>query len=351
MDNIIVFGYGNFCKTNEKDIRDQYIITAFVDNRVKTDVVNHVYNFKDVKFASDNKIMIMVYDFANIVQQLLSVGVDENNILIGLNYYGLSDKDAARRQIGRFRVKEKKIIFWSDLTSAQEIKTVDDIGKLDRLITRLKNPLPFDGARLGREPIDRLLGFGRGNSISRYYVDRFIDKNRKYIKGDVMEIGDSHYMTLYGDYISKEYVLHVNGGENYIKGDLQTGEGIEEEMLDCFICTQVLDFIYDLKNSCKNIVKALKKNGIALITVGGISQISRFDMDRWGHYWNFTDLSLKRLFADIVGEENIQVETYGNVKTAMMRLYGCCLEELSEEDLDYCDKDYQQIISAVVRKP
>ena len=29
--------------------------------------------------------------------------------------------------------------------------------------------------------------------------------------------------------------------------------------------------------------------------MSGISQISRYDMERWGEYWRFTDASTKRI--------------------------------------------------------
>jgi hypothetical protein len=34
----------------------------------------------------------------------------------------------------------------------------------------------------------------------------------------------------------------------------------------------------------------LKPGGVLLATVSGISQISRYDMYRWGDYWRFTTL-------------------------------------------------------------
>lgn len=185
----------------------------------------------------------------------------------------------------------------------------------------------------------------------RYYIDHFLELNQKYICGNVMEIGDNQYTLKYGNSrVRKSLILDVHDGDGKIQGDLQSGEGIQEEMVDCFILTQVLDFIYDMKSAAANIVRALTKKGTALITVSGISQISRYDMDRWGHYWNFTDKTIKKVFSEIVGENNVKVQVFGNVKVAMLKLYGACAEELSPEDLDYVDEDYQVMIAAVVKK-
>ncbi|GEM_PF-2898356 len=64
--------------------------------------------------------------------------------------------------------------------------------------------------------------------------------------------------------------------------------------IDCFIVTQTLNFIYDVKSAVRGIFHMLKDGGIILATVAGISQISRYDMDRWGDYWRFTDLFIKQ---------------------------------------------------------
>lgn len=94
----------------------------------------------------------------------------------------------------------------------------------------------------------------------------------------------------------------------------------------------------------------LKKGGVVLATVAGISQISRYDMDRWGDYWRFTDLSIKKAFEEVFGEGNVQVETYGNVLASIAFLQGIAAEELTKEELFYKDKDYQMIITIKARK-
>jgi len=88
----------------------------------------------------------------------------------------------------------------------------------------------------------------------------------------------------------------------------------------------------------------LKKDGVVLATVPGICQISRYDMDKWGDYWRFTDLSIKKAFEEIFGKDNIEVKTYGNVLTAISFLHGISAEELSYDELFYKDPDYQIII-------
>jgi hypothetical protein len=105
-----------------------------------------------------------------------------------------------------------------------------------------------------------------------------------------------------------------------------------------------------VQEAAKNTVRLLKQGGVALITVSGITQISRYDMDRWGHYWSFTTVSLRRLFEMCDDVELVEVKSYGNVKTAVSGLYGLAAEDMDEKDLTCQDDDYQQIITAVVKK-
>ncbi len=68
-------------------------------------------------------------------------------------------------------------------------------------------------------------------------------------------------------------------------------------------------------------------------------------MDRWGDYWRFTDASARRLFGDFFGEQNVTVETFGNVLAACALLHGLAAHELSRAELDYHDPDYQVLIA------
>jgi hypothetical protein len=202
------------------------------------------------------------------------------------------------------------------------------------------------------KPVSNIFGFERGLPIDRYYIEKFLRKNKRFIKGTVIEISEATYTKEFGCKVTKSLILSYSIGTGVdIVGDLSTGKGIPKGIADSVILTQTLSFIYDVHSAIKNVLKMLKPGGYLLVTVPGITQISRYDMDRWGQYWSFTDLSLRRLFEKFVPRNNIEVETYGNVKAASSLLYGLASEELSKEDLNYKDPDYQMIISARVKKP
>ena len=203
------------------------------------------------------------------------------------------------------------------------------------------------------EPVSRLFGFDRGKPIDRFYIESFLDQYRDDIRGDTLEIGDPSYTKQFGDNrVTHSHVLHAAHNNKYstIVGDLATGEGIPCDAFDCMILTQTFQMIYEVKAAIANCYKALKPGGTLLATFPGISQISRFDMDRWGDYWRFTDRSAAMLFAEAFGDANVAVETYGNVLAATALLQGLSTEELTKKELDHHDLDYQVIITVRATK-
>lgn len=212
-------------------------------------------------------------------------------------------------------------------------------------------PIPIGSIGFGDfrrlSPISRS-HFSRGTPIDRYYIEKFLAQNAGDIHGRTLEIADNNYTVRFGgELVTRSEVLHaLPGNPNAtLVGDLATGEGIPKSAFDCIILTQTLLVIYDVKAAVTQIRNALRPGGTALITVPGISQISRYDMNRWGDYWRFTDASARRLFGDVFGPENVKVVTYGNVLTSCAFLHCVAAEELRKEELDHHDVDFQVIIA------
>lgn len=204
------------------------------------------------------------------------------------------------------------------------------------------------------EPISRQFGFDRGTPIDRIYIENFINKNKQSIQGVVCEIAEDTYSRQFcsPNKVSKFEVLHYNNDnpKASIIGDLTDMSTLPKSQIDCFILTQTLNFVEDIHSAISGIHYMLAQNGTALITVAGLCQISRYDMERWGDYWRFTNLSLQKTLSKVFGENSVTIETYGNVLAATALLQGLSAEELTKEELDYCDSDYQIIIAAKVVK-
>jgi hypothetical protein len=197
-------------------------------------------------------------------------------------------------------------------------------------------------------PVSRVFGYDRGpKSVTRYYIDVFLGLHAEDIQGDTLEIGDDTYTRLLGGKrVKRSEVLHAVEGNPRatIVSDLTRGDNLSSESYDCIVMPQTLQFIYDLRLALDTSARILRPGGTLLATLSGISQISRYDMDRWGEYWRFTELSARRLFAECFAEECITVQGFGNVLSAVSLLHGLASCELRPEELDFRDPDYPVVI-------
>jgi SAM-dependent methyltransferase len=198
------------------------------------------------------------------------------------------------------------------------------------------------------QPVSRTFGVDRGVSIDRYYIEDFLTRHALDIRGCVLEIANSDYTRRFGDgRVIKSEVLHVHEGNPRatIVEDLARGNQIASNSFDWIILTQTLQFIYDVRAAIFNLYRILKPGGILLATLPGISQISRYDMDRWGEYWRFTTLSARRSFEEVFSPTKLTIESYGNVLAATAFLHGVAEGELRREELDVHDPDYELLIT------
>lgn len=201
------------------------------------------------------------------------------------------------------------------------------------------------------KPISHTFGMSRGQPIDRYYIERFIERNREDIHGRVLEAGGYKcYAEIFGGKaVSQVDVMYPQPGlpGGTLVGNLETGEGIEAGAYDCLILTQVYTCIYKVHEAVEQSRRALKPGGVLLATLAGNGQLPQPDREKWGVYWRFTDDSARRLFGDAFGPENVGIETHGNALALCSFLQCLASEDLSAEELDYCDDRYQ--VSIAVR--
>lgn len=220
-------------------------------------------------------------------------------------------------------------------------------------VHRMLNPVDVTGL-LQAQPVSRLFGYDRGTPIDRHYITSFLEKYRSMIHGNVLEIADSAYSRRFASEGSVFHILtkdHPPHGEKMIDGDLTAPNSLPQGTIDCFICTQTLPFIYDVKAAICSCHALLSEGGTLLCTVSGLSQISRYDMDRWGDYWRFTDLSIRKLMEEVFEPSKVEIVTYGNVASVIAGLQGLAVEDLDDRSiLDRVDADYPMIIGVVARK-
>lgn len=222
--------------------------------------------------------------------------------------------------------------------------------KIINSIYRKRNPINWQGLR-NIKPLHGDFGFSRGVPIDRYYIEKFLQQHSHYITGTVVEIADNTYTEKFKVGNVKSEVLHINSESKNVTivGNLAEPENLPANIADCFICTQTLNFIYEVDKAVQGIKQMLKQNGVALITVAGLCQISRYDYDRWGDYWRFTALSAQKIFTQHFGKNNVEVIPYGNVLSATSLIQGICAEDITIAELDYTDQDYQVLIGIVAK--
>ncbi len=198
------------------------------------------------------------------------------------------------------------------------------------------------------EPVSRRFGFDRGLPVDRHYIEDFLNTWRADIAGDVLEIGANTYTRKFGGpQVRRGDVLHVQETEHAtVVADLTRADNIADASYDCFVMTQTLPFIFDVQAALRNTHRILKPGGVLLLTVPGISQLSRYDEQRWGDYWRFTPQSVRRLLEEHFNAAEVQLTVYGNVRAAQAVLDGRAAHELRPIDLSHVDGEYPVIIAA-----
>jgi LmbE family N-acetylglucosaminyl deacetylase/SAM-dependent methyltransferase len=218
-------------------------------------------------------------------------------------------------------------------------------------IRRWSRPSPrIERVRFGSlrrlEPVSRQWGYDRGRPVDRYYIEEFLAGYAGDIRGRVLEVADDAYTRRFGNDVVQVDVLHVVPGnpKATIIADLAAGHEIPSDTFDCVVLTQTLQFIYRVQEAIGTIHRILKPGGVVLATMPGISQISRLDMEQWGDYWRFTSRSAQQLFREFFDDHAVSVTTYGNVLSATAFLHGLADRELTREELENWDQDYELVI-------
>lgn len=350
---ILVWGFGNYYKQKEKSIHKNTII-AYVSG-IETGMFNEldIISPKEISKYQYDKLYIMVATskMFEILEELKQLKYQEwNKVVLGWNVAPYIGDETLLFGDGEIQCNSNGDCIYYSSDIIMRIDNGDAWKKLKQRKERdRKRNVICD---IPINPISNIFGIERGLPIDRYYIEKFLAKNSRYVKGTVLEVAERGYTIKYGSDVKESICMHVSDSKdgNNIIANLETGEGIVENMADCFILTQTLPFIFDVREAARNVVRSLKRGGIALVTVSGITQISRYDMSRWGHYWSFTTASLKKLFDMINEVESVEVEAYGNVKSSVSGLYGLAMEDVCQEELEYKDDNYQQIVTAVVKK-
>jgi hypothetical protein len=217
---------------------------------------------------------------------------------------------------------------------------------LKQYVRRLTRPA-WLGTIRRTTPLSNRYGYDRGTPIDRFYIERFLEEHRREIRGRVLEVKDSGYTDRYGTEVERRDVLDIDPANPNatIIADLATAEAIASEQFDCFVLTQTLQFVYDLRGALAHCHRILTRHGVLLATVPAVGRIFPDAARTSSDYWRFTANSCLSLFGEAFGLEHITVRSYGNVLTAIAFLTGLAYEELSRRELEVNDANFPLIVS------
>ena len=208
------------------------------------------------------------------------------------------------------------------------------------------------GSFRSTRPISQLYGLDRGNPIDRFYIEAFLESHSNKIKGKVLELLNNSYTRLYGkDKVTCSDVLDIDATNKNatIIANLTAADSIPSDTYDCFILTQTLQFIYDLKSALFHSHRILKSGGVLLVTVPSISRIDCVAGVK-GDYWRFTSASLSKLLEEFFVKENVQVRSWGNYLSGFAFWAGISQSELRRAELEFHDENFPVIISGYAEK-
>jgi peptidoglycan/xylan/chitin deacetylase (PgdA/CDA1 family)/SAM-dependent methyltransferase len=205
---------------------------------------------------------------------------------------------------------------------------------------------PFAEPRM-LHPVSREWGYDRGRPVDRYYIERFLAAHEQDVKGRVLEIGDNSYTRRFGaDRVTTSDVLNVVPGNEQatIVGDLTQADHIPTGVFDCVILTQTLQLVYDLPAALRTVHRILQPGGVLLATFPGLTRTSQTEW-KGSWFWRLTPASARRLFEAVFPPANLELTGHGNVLAASAFLYGLAVEDLTAEELDHEDADFDVIVT------
>lgn len=214
------------------------------------------------------------------------------------------------------------------------------------IIRRFLNPSRLYLLRRSLLPLSPAFGLERGNPIDRYYIEKFLSENPKYIKGVCLEVEDNVYTKQFGKKIAESHIIDINKQNNKadIYADLRNMPEIKNNSFNCIILTQVLQFINDYSAAIKECHRILKPGGALLVSLPSISRIDK----RAGvkdDFWRFTTASATYIFEKYFLKENIEIKSWGSVLSGLGFWIGMAKEEFSKKELDHYDPSFPVLIS------
>jgi SAM-dependent methyltransferase len=196
-------------------------------------------------------------------------------------------------------------------------------------------------------PVSDNWGFDRGTPIDRYYITQFLAEHAADVRGRVLEVQDSAYTVRFGgNQVVQRDVLDIASAANpcaTIVADLAAADIVPADTFDCFLLTQTLHLLLDVRAGVYHAWRMLRPGGVLLVTVPVVSRLVRGPL-LTTDYWRFTLASCNAIFGEAFGTEQVTLQAYGNVLTCSAFLMGLAVEELRSSELTVHDDRFPLVI-------
>lgn len=165
----------------------------------------------------------------------------------------------------------------------------------------------------------------REECFDRYFINDYVKRHKKYIKGDILEFcgGNTVYAQKYNEGGGVHLMAFTGHKEAYPHADyfadLEDKSTLPDKQFDCIIATQVIMYMSKIDDVLQNLKSMLKENGVLILTVPGPifhhSKNSR-------HMFSFTEESMNEICKRNFGENNVfDIKCYGNLEYAMYNFF------------------------------
>ncbi|NUM47374.1 MAG: class I SAM-dependent methyltransferase, partial [Anaerolineales bacterium] len=166
-------------------------------------------------------------------------------------------------------------------------------------------------------PLRVFMGSGNGKSVSRAYVEKFIETNKSLITGDILEIGRNVYkcVVLPENIVSYSCLDIAPFPDIDIVADIQNMKNVESDKFDTIICTQVLEHVPNPFSAVDELYRILRPGGRLFITVPFLNNYHMEPDD----YWRFTEYALAFLLKNFL---HCTTASYGSTYHHIMATLG-----------------------------
>jgi SAM-dependent methyltransferase len=200
-------------------------------------------------------------------------------------------------------------------------------------------------------PFSPNFGFERGVPVDRHYLHRFLEKHRRRIAGEVLEIQGTGYARRFGgDAVRSASSIDIDSRyEPTYLCDLATADAVlPAESFDCFLLPNTLQHLRRLPAALRQAHRLVRPGGAILASAAGLLPLIPDSPDH--DFWRFTPAGWRELLSENWPHAKIEVEGHGNCLVACAAAMGLALEELDPAELEVNDVRFPVLVTVAAIK-